>query len=138
MVTVSAPFRDIEKILITGLPGALNLPPGVTLGIGTIYPLQDGDSEALRTPVPFIKVGLLTDTDDRFTLASDVTIETFDSTRARAYALAQQTRSVLLGARRLGGEPIDSVSTTSGPKVVPWDIAGMVRILATYRITTRR
>ena len=135
---ITDPFVDIEKVVLEGLPGALTLPPGVTLSKGLYYPIKGTAPAGGATPVPFMQVELIDDVDDSITLTSDVAISFYDQTRARGYALAQQARGVLLGARRLGGTPIDRVRTVSGPKSVPWEHENIIRFLAIYRIQTRR
>ena len=78
------------------------------------------------------------DPDDGYTRQALVDIDIFATTRAVAYALGEQTRGLMLSLRRLGGVTIDRTLTVSGPKRVPWDNTNLRRVLATYRISTRR
>lgn len=132
MTTLRDPFPDIEKALVEGLPPLLVVSGGGTVRAGTTLPSD------LDAKLPFLRVTLVDDPDDAFTRQALVDIDIFAASRAVAYALGEQTRGLMLSLRRLGGVTIDQTLTVSGPKRVPWDNTNLRRVLATYRISTRR
>lgn len=132
MSTFRDPFPDIETALVNGLPPLLVVPGGGTVSAGTTTPSN------LDARLPFLRVTLVEDPDDGVTRQATVDIDIFGGTRAVAYALGEQTRGLMLSLRRLDGVTIDRVLTVSGPKRVPWDNTNIRRVLATYRISTRR
>lgn len=132
MTTLRGPFPDIETALVNGLPPLLVVSGGGSVTAGTTTPSN------LDAKLPFLRVSVVEDPDDGYTRQATVDIDIFGATRAVAYALGEQTRGLMLSLRRLDGVTLDRVLTVSGPKRVPWDNTNIRRVLATYRISTRR
>ena len=99
----------------------------------------------LADNVPVIQVTVIGGSDSFITLdASNVDIDTFDvargglSARENARNLAGQVQTALrlhLPGYAAGGGAVQSVSTISKPRWVPFDDTSLRRFVATYRIT---
>lgn len=135
MTGLEGAFPDIETALIEGLPPLLVVPGGGVVKAGSVTDSKLTDYVAAGA---FMRVGVIGGGDDGFTRRAEVDIEHFAASRARAYALAEQTRGILLSKRTIGGVVIDRLVTVSEPKRVPWDNVNIRRFLTTYRISTRR
>lgn len=137
-------FPDVQSALISGLPGLLNGQTvrylgndveldGITVGETVPSPL---DAPAVKG---FVRVGLVDDPDNRITRFASIEIDVFTQSLGRSKAVAERIRGILREQRRIGGVVIDSCSTRSGPKRVPWDDNSKIRrVLATYVLSTRR
>jgi hypothetical protein len=129
-------FPDIEKALMDGLPPRLAELGRPGVGVGDSVP-DDAKLAAFKN-TGFLRISLLDDPDNAITRIATVDIDCFAGTRSVAYDVSKKVRGILLSSRSLGGVTIDLVSTTTGPKRVPWDNANVRRLLSTYRISTRR
>jgi len=125
----------IETPLSWGLPPLFGVPGGGVVKAGSV---TDSKLTEHVASGGFMRVGVVGGGDDGFTRRAEVDIEHFAATRSAAYALAEQTRGILLSKRTIGGVVIDRLVTVSEPKRVPWDNSNIRRFLATYRISTRR
>lgn len=95
--------------------------------------------------VPTIQVTRIGGSDDLIVMdAANIDVDTFDdahgglSARENARALAGQVRSALrlhLPGYAAGGAAVQSVTTISAPRWVPYDNTSLRRFVATYRIT---
>lgn len=134
MTGLEVAFPDIEDRLIVGLPVLLAAAgmPGVVTGSSTPSDLTAAGVKG------FLRIALVDDPDDSITRAAIVDIDCFATTRRVAYDVSQKVRGILMSARSVDGMVIDSLRTVSGPKRVPWDNSNIRRLLATYRISTRR
>lgn len=131
-------FPDSEKILILGLEEEFN-ELAQEVADGTLH--VDTETPAdLENVLPFVRVGRVAGTDDRFTDRAIMDVEVFAGTRQAAYDLSEAIRTWLLAApHRVGGVGIiDKAFTEVGPRSLPWDNENVRRRGATYRISTRR
>ncbi len=127
-------FPDIETLTLDVLEG---LYPQLTEGD---VRLADTETPANLQDLPvFVRVSLVTGRDDRITDYSVVDIDVFASSRAVAYAWAQDIRSRLTGGpHRAGSGVIDRVVTEEKPRRLPWADENVRRFGSTYRISARR
>ncbi len=127
-------FPDIETLTLDVLEG---LYPQLTEGG---VRLADTETPANLQDLPvFVRVTLVTGRDDRITDRSVVDVDVFASSRAVAYAWAQDIRSRLTGGpHRAGSGVIDRVVTEEKPRRLPWEDPNIRRFGATFRISARR
>lgn len=87
----------------------------------------------------FVRVGLVTASDDRFTSTSVVDLDVFGARRQETRDLAERIRAFMLGyPHGVGTVTLDRVVTETAPFHAPWESENVHRRLATYRISTRR
>lgn len=87
----------------------------------------------------FVRVGLVTGSDNRITAFSVVDIDVFAARRQASHDLAEGIRAHLLGyPHSVGTVTLDRVVTETAPFHAPWEDENVHRRLATYRISTRR
>jgi hypothetical protein len=129
-------FQDVEVAVMTLLRAkfsALATPSGGSPRVATATPPN------LASVLPFARVALVTGSDDRVTDFSVVDVDAFDVDREATRLLAESIRTFLTAkSHQSGGFIIDSISTETKPHPLPWDIAGVHRYGATYRISARR
>ena len=89
--------------------------------------------------VPTIQVTRFGGSDDWITLdAANIDVDTFAATRDASRSLAGQVRSALrlhLPGYAANGAAVQSVTTISAPRWVPYDNTSLRRFVASYRIT---
>lgn len=89
--------------------------------------------------VQTIQVTRFGGSDDFLTLdAANIDVDTFAATRDASRTLAEQVRTALrlhLPGYATGGAGVQSVSTISAPRSVPYDNTNLRRFVASYRIT---
>ncbi|MEV2277869.1 DUF3168 domain-containing protein [Nocardiopsis sp. NPDC049922] len=120
------PFPDIEDVLCEALADL-----GET-GSETPADLQDH--------LPFIRPTRIGGSDDRRTDTSRVDIDCFGATRAQAWQVARAVQQRLIsGPVHVPGVGlIDRARTELGPRRAPHPDETVRRVLATYRVSTRR
>ena len=93
----------------------------------------------LADVVPLIQVSRFGGSDDTIvTDAANIDVDTFGATRDEARSLGGQVRSALrlhLPGYAAGGGAVQSVTTISAPRWVPYDNTNLRRFVASYRIT---
>lgn len=92
----------------------------------------------LSARLPFVRVGVVGGSDDRFTDTSTLDVECFDGVNSDL--LAEQIRQFLIGGtvHVVGGVVFDSFRTVARPRPLPWPTPGVFRSIATYRVACRR
>jgi len=89
--------------------------------------------------LPVIQVTRFGGSDDFLTLdAANIDIDTFAASRDDARSLGEQVRTALrlhFPGYAAGGGAVQSVTTISAPRWVPYDNTGLRRFVASYRIT---
>lgn len=126
-------FPDVEVMVMDGLEAAFP-----TL-IGRVATETPADLQTRLETGDFVRVGLVTGSDNRFTNFSVVDIDVFSRTRQGSHDLAELIRAWLLGyPLTVGTATIDRVVTETAPFQAPWEDENVRRRLATYRISTRR
>lgn len=124
-MTVLAAFPDVERIL------------GDLLGdLGTVGSETSIDLQAV---LPFIRVRRVGGTDNRFTDATRVDIDVYDTDATAAKELTETIRQRLISGPSLTAHGvIDRAWTESGPQTAPSDDQNVRRVITTYRISMRR
>ena len=93
----------------------------------------------LGSVVPVIQVTRFGGSDDALTLdAANIDVDTFADTRDASRALAEQVRAAMrlhLPGYADNGAAVQSVTTISAPRWVPYDNTSLRRFVASYRIT---
>jgi hypothetical protein len=93
----------------------------------------------LADVVPAIQVTRFGGSDDFITLdAANIDIDTFAATRDASRSLSEQVRAALrlhLPGYAANGAAVQSVTTISAPRWVPYDNTSLRRFVASYRIT---
>ena len=93
----------------------------------------------LGDALPLIQVTRFGGSDDVLTLdAANIDVDTFGATRDAARSLGEQVRSALrlhLPGYSTGTAGVQSVTTISAPRWVPYDNTNLRRFVASYRIT---
>ena len=93
----------------------------------------------LATQVPIIQVTRFGGSDDLPVIDhAHVDVDTFAATRDASRALAEQVRAALrfqMPGYASSGYAVQSVTTISAPRWVPYDDTGLRRFVASYRIT---
>lgn len=135
------------------MSGALGPFPDVEVAIMDLLERDFAELEAddIRTVTPadlgariadgrfFVRVGVVTGSDNRITAFSVVDIDVFGATRQSTRDLAESVRGYLLGyPLSVGTVTLDRVVTETAPFHAPWEDENVHRRLATYRISTRR
>jgi hypothetical protein len=128
-----APFSDVEHMLMDALADLVTDPADV----GTVIPADLQNRLAAGRKV--IRVRRIGGSDDRISDYPRVDVETFGATRADAWPLAESIRQRLIsGPQRTAHGLIDRATTEVGPQEIPYDDPDVRRVLATYRLSTRR
>lgn len=122
-------WPDLEKALVPFLRAELN-----GIRVGTLVP---GDVETLPR---FVRVARGPGSDDWTTDSTLIDVETFTTTYADGYTLAEEVRTALhgLSGRNAGSVLIDSVRTSVAPAWVDYRNPKTTRFVASYRVTTRK
>lgn len=93
----------------------------------------------LAAVVPVIQVTRFGGSDGTLTLdAANIDVDTFATTRDASRSLAEQVRAALrlhLPGYAASGAAVQSVTTISAPRWVPYDNTALRRFVASYRIT---
>lgn len=129
------PFPDVETATCDLLEALFSeLAPTATVRhVDTETPAD------LTGALPFVRVELLTGSDDDVTDVSVVDIDVLSDSRDTAYALARDIRSRFTGSpHRVGTVVLDRIVTEEKPRRLPWDDGNIWRFGATYRISARR
>lgn len=104
--------------------------------LGTVDVTTPND---LQANLPFIRVGRIGGTDDRFTDAGHVDVDCFAVQRSDASALAALVHQRMLSFPHVLSDcVIDGVTTDASPNEVPWANTAIRRFTASYRVTARR
>lgn len=96
--------------------------------------------ENLQQAFPFVRVTLVTGTDNRITDVGTYDVDVFTATRSASFRLAERIRAALIGyPHRVGDVVLDYVYTESKPRLLEWDDeVGTRRFGATYQVSARR
>lgn len=100
-----------------------------------------GIDSGTRTPdaiTRFVRWTVVGGGDDDITDFPTVDCDVFSATRNDAYGISENIRSTLRPRTRLSIAIIDSVSTVTRPRGLPWDNESIKRIGATYALGLRR
>ena len=123
----------------TGLVSAENL---IRDWLAAVFPAARVVTELpanLADVLPVIQVARFGGSDDFLTLDSaNVDIDTFGVSRDAARSLSEQVRSAVrlhLPGYSANGGAVQSVTTISAPRWVPYDNTSLRRFTAAYRIT---
>jgi len=93
----------------------------------------------LASAVPFVRVSKIGGPDSRFIDESRVDVDAFGIDRPTTQALAEACRQRLLNVPHVvAAGRIDSVTTDSGPREIPWGDPSVRHFVASYTITARR
>jgi len=135
-------FPDVESGLLDGLKGRFaELADGdgpVDYHVGADVP-RAGARPTLMERLPFVRVQILSGSDNFFSDFPTVSIDVFGATRSATYPLAEAIRAWLLAAPLVaGGVAIDSATTRSRPAWLPWEGDNVRRRGATYELSVRR
>jgi hypothetical protein len=128
-----AAFPDAEHVVMDALADLVDDPADVV----TVIPsdLQDRITAGRHV----IRVRVIGGSDDRINDHPRVDVETFAGTRAVAWPLAETIRQRFIsGPQRTAHGIIDRATTEVGPQEITYDDPDVRRVIATYRLSTRR
>lgn len=135
------PYPDVELALVLLLERDI----GVLAASGTGPdggPQLHVDTETppdLAARLPFVRVALITGTDDGVTDRSIIDVDVFHVGRQEGYDLAETIRARLSGtSHRIDQVILDRVETEEKPRQLPWADEAVRRFGATYRVSARR
>lgn len=94
----------------------------------------------LAVQLPFIRVTLVGGSDDRVTDSATVDVDVFHTSITTAMVLAAQVRQALIdqSPHVVGAAVLDACFTVARPRWLPYGTPNVTRVVATYRVTSRR
>lgn len=93
----------------------------------------------LTGTLPFLQPVTIGGNGDRFTDNAVMDLNIFHNSIPAAMALAGQVRAFLEQTGHVqGGHVLDSFSTITRPRWLPYGTPGVFRVITTYRVTSRR